>query len=226
MTDFNQTFFEAYLRVFPNKIVYTDNFPIEMKGSEKDEEGWIEWKPIRGTLEESSYHQIEKNLGALFPQSFINWHKSFFFLDGDCSILRLPYSNPSQPLEEIKRHLNWFIPEQLIPQKIYPFGDEGNDIGLLIFDGRKSAADNEFPIRFYDNEYGGDLNGLSEIIFSSFTKLLECVAHYLTELQTRRNFEIIPDFFKIDANGAGSTGIDYWLSWSSMQKANFEEFGD
>ena len=128
-------------------------------------------------------------------------------------------------MESIKQTLDWFIPQQLIPQKIYPFADEGNDSGPLVFDGRMPMPDNEFPIRVYDQEFGGDLNGLSEIIFSSFPKLLECITHYLTELKTRKSFDIIPDFFQIDPHGAGKTGIDYWLGWEAMQKENFEEFG-
>ena len=177
MTDLNQTFIDVYLKVFPNKTVYRESIPEEMKASEKDNEGWIEWKPIKGTLQDSDYDEIGKSYGVLFPKSFINWHKSFFFFDGDCSILRLPYSSPTEPLKELERNLNWFIPEKLIPQRIYPFGDEGNDSGPLVFDGRIPVANNDFPVRFYDNEFGGDLEGLSEIIFSSFPKLLECVTH-------------------------------------------------
>ncbi|MBO9683457.1 MAG: SMI1/KNR4 family protein [Flavisolibacter sp.] len=225
MTDLNHKFIEAYLSVFPSKTVYTDSFPLDMKASEKDADGWIEWKPLKGTLQESDYRQLEKQFGILYPKSFIDWHKSYFFLDGDCSIIRLPSSSPTQPLKDLKQSLDWFIPKQLIPQKLYPFADEGNDTGPLVFDGRQPKRDNEFPIRVYDHEYSGDLDGLSEIIFSSFSKLLECLTHYLTELKTRQNFEIIPEFFQIDPNGAGKTGVDYWLSWAGMQRANFEEFG-
>lgn len=85
---------------------------------------------------------------------------------------------------------------------------------------------NEYPIRVYDHEYGGDMNGLGEIIFSSFSKLLECFTHYIQELENRKNFEIIPDFFHIDPTRAGKTGVDYWLGWVSMEKENDELFGD
>jgi hypothetical protein len=226
MTDLNQKFLDAYSAFFPRKTVYTDSFPLEMKASEKDNEGWIEWKPTKGTLQQSDYHELEKKFSVLFPKSFIDWHRANYFLDADCAIIKLPSSSPTRPLESLKQTLNWFIPEQLIPQKIYPFAEEGNDTGPLVFDGREPMPDNEFPIRVYDNSYGGDLDGLSEIIFSSFPKLLECLTHYLTELKTRRNFEIIPDFFQIDPEGAGKAGVDYWLSWAGMQKANFEEFGN
>ena len=225
MTDINQKFFTAYLSAFPCKTVYTDSFPAEMQASEKDKEGWIEWKLLKGTLHESDYHNLEKKFGILFPKSFINWHRSSFFLDCDCSIMSLPSSNPARPLESLKETIDWFIAEQLISQKIYPFAHEGNDTGPLVFDGRKPIPGNEFPIRVYDHEYGGNLDGLSEIIFSSFPKLLECLTHYLTDLKTRENFEIIPDFFQIDPQGAGQTGVDYWLNWAAMQKANAKESG-
>ena len=224
MTDFNQKFWDAYLSAFSRRTVYTDSFPAEMKDSEKDNDGWIKWKPIKGTLQESDYQNLESKFSVLFPKSFINWHKGYYFLDADCSIVRLPISSPTRPLEDLEKNLDWFIPKQLIPQRLYPFADEGNDAGPLVFDGREPAADNEFPIRVYDQSYGGDLEGLSEIIFSSFPKLLECLTHYLTELKSRKDFEIIPDFFQIDPDGAGKPGIDYWLGWAGAQKANFEEF--
>ena len=226
MTELIHKFFAAYSTAFSNKAVYTKDSPKEMMLSKENSENWFEWKIIEGTIKAEKYKKIENEFKIELPKSFIDWHKEYFFLDCDCSILRLPSSNPNLPLKDIEQKLNWFIPQQLIPEKIYPFADEGNDTGPLVFDGRLKKIDNNFPIRVYDQEFGGDLEGLSEVIFSSFDKLLECLTHYMTELKTRKNFEIIPDFFKIDPIGAGSTGIDYWLSWASMQKSNFEMFGD
>lgn len=78
----------------------------------------------------------------------------------------------------------------------------------------------------YDQGFGGDLKGLSEVVFSSFSKLLECLTHYMAELKTKKNFEIIPDFFEIDPAGAGRKGLDYWLLWISGLRSEYEEFGD
>lgn len=191
-----------------------------MQASEVDEEGWVAWKPLPGTLSEDDYRKIEEEYNVRFPKSFVDWHRAYFFLDGDCSLLRLPVSSPTQPLKDLKQALSWYVPERLIPQGLYPFADEGNDTGPLVFDGRIPPADDEFPIRVYDHEYGGDLAGLSKIIFSSFAKLLECITHYLKELKSRKAFEIIPDFFEIDPEGAGSTGREYWLSWIAVLKAD------
>ncbi len=223
--DLNQQFHDAYAAVFSRHTVYTDTFPVEMKASEKDAEGWLEWKLLKGTLQASHYHQIEKRFGVLFPESFIDWHRSYYFLEGDCSIIRLPVSSPTQPLHDLKQRLDWPTAKRLIAQQLYPFADEGNDTGPLVFDGREERAGNEFPIRVYDHEFCGEPEGLTPVVFSSFPKLLECLTHYLIERKTRPSFEIIADFFRIDPQGAGKTGVDYWLGWSAMQRANFEQFG-
>ncbi len=190
--------------------VYIPAIPSEMMASPVDEYGWFEWKLLDGLLQQQDYEKLEKQYGIKLPQSFINWHKRYFFLDADCLIFRLPASIPSQPLKQIRNNLEWFIPKQIIPQKIYPFGDSANDIGPLVFDARIPMPDNEFPIRSYDHEYGGDLAGLSEIIFSSFDKLLECVTYFLNGIGNKEWAEIIPFFFEIDPDGAGKTGREYW----------------
>ncbi len=51
--------------------------------------------------------------------------------------------------------------------------------------------------------------------------MLECLTHFLTETMTRKSFEVIPDLYTIDPNGAGSTGKSYWDIWTQMEKANF-----
>jgi hypothetical protein len=216
-------FFFAYKQAFSTKTVYSDKFPKEMMANSVDGEGWVEWKAIDGTLERPVYERIEDQYKVKFPASFIEWHRAYFFLNCDCSLLRLPISNPLEPAKDIEGKLNWYIPKQIIPKKLFPFGSEGNDSGPLVFDGRAEAVNNEFPVRVYNQEFGGALEGLSEIIFSSFPKLLACITHYMLELNTRNNFDILPDFFGIDPTGAGKTGIDYWLTWASGQRADFEE---
>ena len=219
-------FFEAFLNTFPPTSVFTGDTPNEMMASKKDEEGWFEWRLIKGSFAEEDYEKVANDFGVKFPKSFVQWHKEYFFLDADISIVRLPASNPNLPLADIRQQLDYLGAGQLISKQLYPFGSEGNDAGPLVFDGRVAAPDNEFPVRYYDHEFDGEVEGLSEIIFSSFGKLLECVTHYMVQLKTRRNYEIIPDFFSIDPSGAGLTGIDYWSGWIAMQKEIFEEFGD
>lgn len=224
MTDNIEQFFNAYLTRDVSSV-YTEDVPKEMIASEVNKNGWYEWKLIPGSLSNDDYKKVAAEFGTSLPVSFIEWHKRYFFADCDCSIVRLPHSLPSQPLTEITANLDWYLPEQLIPLGLIPFGNEGNDTGPLVFDTRSSVETNDYPIRVYDHEYDGDLDGLSEIIFSSFNKMLACLTHFLNETNTRKNFEVIADFYTIDPNGAGSTGQSYWESWIAMGRANFEEFG-
>lgn len=219
INDFFQQFFNQEL-----KTVFIEQTPKDMMASSVDNEGWYNWKPINGKFNIIDYEHIEKKFKIKFPESFIEWHKQYFFLDCDCSLVRLPHSSPTEPLQEIIDNLDNDFAESLIAVKIYPFGQEGNDMGPLVFDGRREVTENEFPIRFFDYDYYGDLEGLSEIIFSSFLKLLECITYFLKEVETRKIFEIIPDFFNIDPEGAGKTGVDYWLEQAAMYKQNEEHF--
>ncbi|RYY39200.1 MAG: hypothetical protein EOO08_11790 [Chitinophagaceae bacterium] len=215
MTDPNKQFLDALIQLF-NKVVHTPAFPDSMKDSEVDVDGWVAWKPIPGSLQRSDYAALEQRFGVQYPGSFIDWHRSYYFMDADCTILRLPYSNPNEPLRELEERLDWYIGEKLVAQKIYPFGDDGNDAGPLVFDARTAVAGNEFPIRAYDHEFGGDLKGLTPILFSSFPKLLECMTYYLQEKMRLHDYEIIPEFFRIDPDGAGNTGVDYWMGFAGM----------
>lgn len=212
-------FFDSYSKAYaPLSSVYTNKTPKEMMTSEVNSEGWFEWKVIRGSLTNEDYTEVENKYDVKFPKSFIEWHKSYYFLDADCSILRLPVSSPTEPLQSIIDALDHSLAKDLISMQLYPFAAEGNDIGPLVFDGRNIADNNEFPIRVYDHEYCGNIDGLGEIIFSSFTKLIECLTHFLSNDGSA--YDRITAFIQIDPEGAGKTGIGYWLSWANMFEEN------
>lgn len=212
-----ESFFKAYWR--PGmKTVFVDRIPVEMLAGPVDNEGWVEWRVTKGKLRAEDYQQIEKEFDVKFPESFIAWHRSHFFLDCDCSIIRLPVSSPTAPLKEIRENLEWN--RNLLEQGLIPFGYEGNDTGPLVFETRYALVSSDYPIKVYDQSLD-DLEGLSEIVFSSFSKLLECVTHFLNMRGRKKDFEIIPDFYLIDSEGAGSKGGRvYWNSWTGMLRAN------
>lgn len=211
MENINERFFNAFFaREIHMKRVYTSNTPSEMVLSKDTNSDWFTWKPLKGTLTSEDYHKIERQFNIKFPPSFIDWHRSYFFLDCDLGIFRLPYSLPTQPLKEIIDDLSWDISKDLISFELIPFANEGNDVGFVIFDTRIQNDNGEYPIRVYDFDYSDILDGLSEIIFSSFSKLLECMTHLLKETETKHQFDIIPQFFEIDTLGAGASGRAYW----------------
>ncbi|AEW01128.1 hypothetical protein A4D02_14295 [Niastella koreensis] len=113
MTDLIIQFFKSYLKIFRPKAVFTIDTPKEMMQSSVDIDGWFEWQLIDGRISESEYLKLAQQINVIFPKNFIEWHKAFLFLDGDCPILRFPHSNPLQPLKEIKDNLDWFIPQHI-----------------------------------------------------------------------------------------------------------------
>lgn len=225
MADIIDKFFQVYCSDPLNmRSIYTDKVSKEIMASSA-EEGYYNWKLTLGTLTYEDYRLVEERFDAVFPDSFIEWHKRYHFAECDCSLLRLPNSLPSNPLRGITDNLNWDTAKELTFHGFTPFASEGNDTGPLVFDTRKKwgKGRKDFPIRVYEHEYCGDLVGLSDVIFSSFDKLLACITHFLNA-SNKKSFEIIPDFYTIDPKGAGSTGKRYWNTWANMLRANFEEF--
>lgn len=222
MEDNIENFFKAYFRYSTMTTVYTEDIPKSMMASEIDEEGWIIWKPIDGKLNISEYHALESKFKVCLPLVFIDWHKRYFFLDCDCPIVRLPYSNPNKVLGEINDLFANEIAYQLINIKLFPFATDGfNETGFWVFDGREEKQGNEFPIRVIDYARE-ELDGLSPIIFSSFSKLLECLTHYLKTIGIQHGYQAIIDFLEIDPKGAGSLGKEYWSNLSKIVKENYE----
>ena len=218
MTDTAADFFAAYWR--PGlTVVYTDGVSPAMMAGPEDEEGYFAWQLAEGTLTAADYQRLEAEYQVQLPPSFVDWHRAFFFCDGDCQLVRLPASLPNEPLEEVRNELEYG--GDLISQGLYPFASDGNDAGPWVFDARWPVAGNEFPIRVYDHEYLDDLNGLSEIIFSSFGKMLECLTYFLSRPETMESGEAVRAFFTIDPAGAGGPGEHYWLSyWGTSRWLN------
>jgi hypothetical protein len=212
-------FFTAYWRTGMT-TVHTEGMSPDMMAGPEDDEGWVEWKPIRGTLTDEDYKQLEEAYQIQLPPSFIDWHKAFFFCDGDCLIAQLPASLPNEPLEELRNQLNYG--GNLISHGLYPFASDGSGTGNpLVFDARYPVTNNEFPIRIYDHEFIDDLNGLGEIIFSSFSKMLSCLVYFLNRPEAVESGEAIRGFFDIDPTGAGGPGRNYWLSsWGNTHWLN------
>ena len=219
MNNITANFFAAYW--LPGMTaVYTEAESPEMMAGPVDEDGWFEWKLAKGNLQDSDYKRIEEEYQIQLPPSFIDWHEAFFFCDGDCMIAQLPASSPYEPLALLKAQLDYG--GDLISQGLYPFATDGNGVGNpLVFDARHPVVGNEFPIRVYDHEFVDDLNGLGEIIFSSFSKMLECLTYFLSRPKELESGEAVRGFFDIDPTGAGGPGQDYWLSnWGNTRWKN------
>ncbi|MDT3405426.1 hypothetical protein [Mucilaginibacter terrae] len=214
------SFFSVFLTQSPRLSVYTSDVPDAMMETTPDDNGWFKWRPLEGNIKLSTYQQFMQMYDVVLPKSFLEWHQAYYFLDGDCSIVRLPFSNPEKPLQELKDLVDNNVSKHLIAEKIYPFATEGNDGGYLVFDGRMYVEEDEYPIRF--QSYEAEFNGSGPIIFSSFSKMLECLTYFLSRNDIEQVFDLIPHFFTTDPSGAGKEGVDYWIGWINMSKENYE----
>lgn len=219
-------FFSSFFKYVTLKTVYVQQSPKNMMASDIDEEGWYTWKPIKGTLSDIDYQEVEQRFGVVFPKSFIEWHKRFFFLQGFCRIIDFPISSPKQPLQAIIDNLDNDLSRELASAGLYIFAQDDDNYGPFVFDGREDKTDDEFPIRIYDYHYIGNLDGLSEIILSSFSKLLECITYLLNNIDTLPLSEIIAEFLRIDPQGAGKSGLDFWLERIAIEKEEENETYD
>ncbi|WP_412465649.1 hypothetical protein [Pedobacter sp. KLB.chiD] len=80
MDEIINTFFTSYFNFSSLRGVYIEEkTPKNMMATPVDEEGWYTWKPIKGALNNNDYRRVEEKLGVKFPESFIEWHKQYFF---------------------------------------------------------------------------------------------------------------------------------------------------
>lgn len=191
-------FFEAYM-------LYAN----ETRGQD------AQWRYLPSTRGEKNYSALEQELGIVLPDSYKQWHGQYDFPKIEFPMLNLFGSNRNLSL--LASEYDWDLPPLLAGNQLYIFGDEANDVGPLVFDGRDATPGNEFPIRVYDHEFiDGEPEALSEIIFSSFTKMVECLLHYIKASPESGHGTSIRQFYDIDPEGAGSQGREYWDTWMAM----------
>lgn len=164
---------------------------------------------------EKDFSKLEQQFQTKFPDSFKQFYSRYNFSEIETPLLTLTGSDPD--LSSLAAEYNWDLPKLLTGNRLYVFGDGGNDIGPLVFDGREPKSGNEFPIREYDHEYiDGEPEALTEIMFSSFTKMIECLLHFLEEGSKTGYNAAIRQFYHIDPAGAGDDGRGYWTPWFAM----------
>ena len=170
------------------------------------------WSYSLSTGIEKDFSTLERQFHTVFPDSHKQFYERYNFSEIEIPLLRLTGSDPH--LSNLATEYNWDLPKRLTDNQLYVFGDGGNDIGPLVFDGRIPKSGNEFPIRMYDHEFtDGAPEALTEILFSSFTKMIECLLHYLEEGPKTGYNAAIRQFLDIDPEGAGSEGREFWPPW-------------
>jgi hypothetical protein len=228
MKESHRRFFDAYQRwLAPLTIVRTASTPSDMiVRLDADSQGWVEWKLIPCDVDFSgAFTAMERRLGYPLPPSFKAWHGTFFTLDMDVSIVRLPCNPSNAPLQPLEKRTVTPDPfdEASRSLGLIPFGDEAMmDAGPLCFDPRSGSDPERWPVTYWDHEWAGTDQQIGPPIFSCFEKLIECCTHYMEAAAGAKasgddllkvRGALLTSMIALDPDGAGGPGRTYWDLW-------------
>ncbi|MBX7221583.1 MAG: SMI1/KNR4 family protein [Blastocatellia bacterium] len=150
----------AYFEVFQIEnedimaVPFMEGLPQDMLVGPPNEENWVAWKLVPGTLELADYDPLEQRIGCQLPPSFKEWHRRFFSLDGlqvaGIALPGTPSNNPFGPLEDAI--FDQGCSDEAIPLGIIPFGWVEDEGAWACFDARQPREGNEWPILLLDHE--------------------------------------------------------------------------
>ena len=136
-----------------------EGVPSDMRDGSVDREGWVEWKVIDTTLNESELIELEKQLDCTFPEYLVEYLKSC------CQLLDQVHSHkfngqlifmsccPSDaPLKPFKDLLNGWQP--LLESGYIPFAEWGDGWGPMCLDLESPSTEvsGDYNIVWFDHE--------------------------------------------------------------------------
>jgi hypothetical protein len=226
MSPIDAAFFEAFARCSPLMTVQTERTPPEMiVRVDEESEGWIEWRliPCEGACD-PVLRDLERACRVVLPPSFRRWYGSYYTLDMDVSVVRLPENPSNDPGGPLRRLLTNPAFREVRDLGLMPFGDEARgDAGPLCFDARGGGDPDAWPVTFWDHERAGMDQAIGPIMFSSFDRLLiGCTAymHQFEQLKgaiaqrgrwtSQDHRDCTQALMAADPEGAGGPGRAYW----------------
>lgn len=189
-------FFKAY---YEDMTDYFFEFPTDKMLEEKvTKDNFIEWILTPTKIKLSDYEPLEKKLGETIPLIFKKWYSRHYSPEPgslDTRIIFLPVPTQEDLFSELEGSLLGYGDsyQDIRDLNLIPFGSDANARGAICFDASdKSINPNDYPIVLF--EY--DTWDKSEIAFSNFEKMLECIID-LTKVGSTENFA------KIDPKAGG-----------------------
>lgn len=140
---------EPILRMSPGRI-----HPDMLDGTIAPLDDWRGWKPIPSIITDADLDRLERDMGLALPASYKHFlkHKHFLRLRLPDIAIQLPHQPPDTELQELRDMVfNSWDPDLLIGRKYIYFADF-HDYGLLCFDARNPAPQNEYPVVWIDHE--------------------------------------------------------------------------
>ena len=130
--------------------------PRGMQVGEVDAEGWVDWRILPSTLDETNVTVLETEFGVRLPPTFRAYLIARFHLfdqvqsrhyDQSIIMTDTPLGRPLEPLRGLMK--SW---RPLIDAGFVPFAQWGDGWGPICFDVRKKRADGECPVVWMDHE--------------------------------------------------------------------------
>jgi len=206
-------FFEAFQRD-PARLLIPriPDLPRDMLAAETAPPPWAAWQVVPGRVSVQTWREWEEAHGVHLPESFQNFFLSRHTLSLDCGLLRLACSPSNSPFSDLEELLEWDVAE-IRNRQIFPIGDETlRDAGPLCLDLRDRKA--EPPVVYWD----GNSETIPPPVFSSFPKLLECLAFALeNDLNVLQDEALLEQYLALDPEGAGGTGRPYWREAAGLE---------
>ncbi len=219
----DSAFFAAYAQwIDVPKTVRTAKTPLDMiVADDPTSAGWVEWRLLQCDRERvaRALDELERDSRIRYPPSFRRWYSTYYTLDMDVSVARLPDNPSNAPGQSLRRISSDSFGAAALACGLVPFGGEAMmDAGPLCFDPRGGGDPDGWPIRFWDHEWAGTDEVISPIVFSRFDRLLEaCTAYMRRFAEVRRRAstgearaEGLQALIASDPQGAGGPGCDYW----------------
>jgi hypothetical protein len=175
----------------------------------------IEWRllPWSETIP-PEFELIEKAIGYQLPEIYKTWFSRYYRLGAGSSseLIGLIEAPPDGPFSPLHYHLKKAWGGKLLDGGLITIGHGLDEVCL---DATRPRDDGDYPIVVWFHEDGfrdKARGGIYATIFSSFQKLLECVAHYFAgdEDNWEDRLKRTQAFFDIDPEGAGGKDRWYW----------------
>jgi hypothetical protein len=150
--------------------------PDGMKVGAPSKSGWSEWIAIPSPITQSDLLSIEHSIGSPLPPLFARYLTYKCVLMTNFGILSLPEIRCDQPLKGLNSFFGLMETQPYWRSNGYvPFGDDGDDYGILAFDMKRPTSDGDYPVMYVapDKMKQQGYRGIQK--WNSFSELLDSV---------------------------------------------------
>jgi hypothetical protein len=188
---------------------------------------WQPWKPIASEVTEQDILDLQTHFKCSLPPAYARFLKHSHFYELCVTGVDFAPNVVGRWKQELIALYDSY--RQLLPKNsnLVPIGRESlMDAGPACLDIATQQADGDCQVVFWDHD-ACESSSQTQLIFSSTTKMFECL-HFAViqsigfvchdpEFDSAEDLPkkqlLLDQFLRIDPDGAGGPGQDYWTSW-------------